>query len=60
MSSLVSGNLHELSSVMFQQMNPSLCKLHFSVNDSEWSEGVDIPIHQIKKAPLNLAVCLPP
>lgn len=47
--------------MLFSQPSPSLCKLHYSVNGGEWSDGVDLNLLQgLKKAPLNLAVCMPP
>ena len=30
------------------------------MNDSEWSEGMDINLINLKKAPLNLVVSMPP
>jgi len=38
----------------------SPCKFHYSVNDSEWSEGIDLNLMNIKKAPLNLVLSMPP
>ena len=38
----------------------SPCKLHYSINDSDWSDGVDLDLMNLKKAPLNLAVSMPP
>jgi hypothetical protein len=34
--------------------------MHYAVNDSEWSEGMDINLMNLKKAPLNLVVSMPP
>jgi hypothetical protein len=34
--------------------------MFYSVNDSDWSDGVDINLMNIKKAPLNLVVSMPP
>jgi hypothetical protein len=50
------GLAGELSSMFFT----SPCKFYYAVNDSDWSEGVDIDLINIKKAPLNLAVSMPP
>ena len=38
----------------------SPCKIFYSVNDSEWSDGVDINLMNQKRAPLNLVVTMPP
>ena len=38
----------------------SPCKFHYAVNNSEWSDGVDLNLMNIKKSPLNLAVSMPP
>jgi hypothetical protein len=46
----------ELSMMLFN----SPCKLHYSVNQSDWSEGVDLDLMNLKKAPLNLVVSMPP
>ena len=46
----------ELSMMLFN----SPCKFHYSVNGSEWSDGVDLNLMNIKKAPLNLVVSMPP
>lgn len=50
----ISGS--ELGMMLFN----SPCKFHYSVNDSEWSEGVDLNLMNMKKAPLNLVVSMPP
>jgi len=54
-----SGLASELSMMLFQQ-SPSLCKIHYAVNDSEWSEGIDLNLTNLKKAPLNFVVSMPP
>lgn len=54
-----SGLASELSMMLFSQ-SPSLCKIHYAVNDSEWSEGIDLNLTHLKKAPLNLVVSMPP
>ena len=46
----------ELGMMLFN----SPCKFHYSVNDSEWSEGIDLNLMNIKKAPLNLVLSMPP
>ena len=45
----------ELGMMLFN----SPCKFHYSVNDSEWSEGIDLNLMNMKKAPLNLVVSMP-
>ena len=50
------NNEDELS----MQLYNSPCKMHYSVNDSDWSEGIDLNLMKLKQAPLNFAVTLPP
>lgn len=53
-----SGLASELS-LLFSQPS-SLCKLHYSVNGGEWSDGIDLNLmNGLKKAPLNLVVSMP-
>ena len=47
---------NELGMMLFN----SPCKLHYSVNDSEWSEGIDLNLMNLKKAPLNFVLSMPP
>ena len=46
----------ELSSLFFS----SPTKLYYSVGDSDWSEGMDLPLINKSKAPLNLVISMPP
>ena len=50
------NNQTDLSQLFFN----SPCKFYYSVDDSEWSEGIDINLMNPKKAPLNLVVSMPP
>ena len=34
--------------------------MHYSVNDSEWSDGIDLNLMKLKQAPLNFVVSMPP
>ena len=38
----------------------SPCKFYYAVNNSEWSDGIDLNLMNQKKAPLNLVVTMPP
>ena len=50
------GNNSDLSQLFFK----SPCKFFYSVDNSEWSKGIDINLMNPKKAPLNLVVSMPP
>ena len=36
----------------------SRCKFHFAFNNSDFHEGVDISLVNLKESPLNLVVCM--
>jgi len=37
----------------------SPCKFHFAFNNSEFHEGIDLNLLNLKESPINLCVCLP-
>jgi hypothetical protein len=50
------GLAGELSSLFFS----SPTKIFYSVDDSDWSEGMDLNLLNKAKAPLNLVISMPP
>jgi hypothetical protein len=48
--------LNANNEIMF--LNHSPCKFHFGFNDSEFHEGVDLNLMNLKESPLNIVVSL--
>jgi len=54
------GNLGGIGGELGMMLFNSPCKMHYSVDGGEWSEGMDLNLMNLKKAPLNLVVSMPP
>ena len=54
------GSIGNIGGELGMMLFNSPCKMHYAVDDSDWSEGIDLNLMNLKKSPLNLVVSMPP